>query len=336
MNSSGIGLDFGFADGLGRLPLVWSAEVASSLWFPVQGSTTARDVDWLFNFILGISVISFVGIVSAMTWFAYKYRRRPDFDPGHAPHHNLTLEITWTVIPLLLSLAIFYFGFAGYLDMTVKPSNSYEVKVTGQKWKWLFTYPNGHVDENLHVEANVPTTLLMTSEDVIHSVFIPNFRIKMDTVPGRYTRLWFEPTSAGEHDLFCAEYCGTSHSGMVARVIVHPKGEFDKWLADIAAAELNASPVEAGQRLYVSRGCAQCHTVDGKPSTGPTFKGDFGSTHRLAGGASITVDEDYIRESILEPQAKVYAGFNPVMPTYQGRLSDKEIGAIIEYLKTLK
>jgi cytochrome c oxidase subunit 2 len=332
MNGSG----YGFPLDLDRIPLVWGAEVAASPWFPMQGSTTAGDVDWLFNVILAISVFFFVGIIAAMTWFVYRYRRRPGHEVEHAAHHNTALEVTWTVIPLLLAIGIFYYGFVGYLDLTVRPSNTYEVKVTGQKWKWLFTYPNGHVDDNLHVPADVPTSLLMTSEDVIHSVYIPDFRVKADTVPGRYTKLWFQPTGPGEHDLFCAEYCGTSHSGMISKVVVHPAGEFDKWLADVAAAELNASPVEAGQRLYNTRGCAQCHSVDGKPGTGPTFKGVFGSTHPIVGGASVTVDENYVRESVLEPQAKVVAGFNPVMPTYQGRLSDKEIGAIIEYLKTLK
>lgn len=327
---------FGYGFDLARIPLVWSAEVASSPWFPVQGSTTAQDVDWLFNFILAISVFFFVFIIGLMLWFAFRYRRRPGHEVGDAPHHNTALEVTWTTIPLLLAIAIFYYGFVGYLDMTVRPAHSYEIKVSGQKWKWLFTYPNGHVDDNLHVPSELPTTLLMTSEDVIHSVYIPDFRVKTDTVPGRFSRLWFEPTGVGEHDLFCAEYCGTSHSGMVAKVIVHPAGEFDKWLSDAATADLNASPVEAGQRLYTGRGCAQCHSLDGKPGTGPSFKGLFGSSHGLKDGSSVTVDENYIRESMLEPQAKVVAGFNPVMPTYQGRLSDKEIGAIIEYIKTLK
>lgn len=319
-----------------RVPGLLFAESAPSIWFTPQGSTTAVDVDWLFYFILGISIAFFIGIVAAMILFVVRYRRREGVGVEPSSHHNTALEITWSVIPLILALIIFYFGFAGYLDMTIRPSNTYEVQVTGQKWKWLFTYPNGHVDENLHVPSDVPTQLVMTSEDVIHSLYVPDFRLKMDTVPGRYSRMWFQPLGPGEHDLLCAEYCGTSHSDMIAKVIVHEPGGFERWLSDAAAAAMNASPAEAGARLYQTRGCAQCHSVDGKAGNGPTFLGLFGSSHPLANGPNVEVDENYIRESILEPQAKVYAGYNPVMPTYQGRLTDKEIGALIEYIKTLK
>lgn len=321
---------------LDRAPLLWAAEMAAAPWFSAQGSTTARQVDWLFNFILAISVFFFVGVVAATAWLVHRYRRIPGKPVEASSHHNFWLEAAWTTIPLVIVTAIFYLGFAAYLDLTVAPANSYEIKATGQKWKWLFTYPNGHVSDDLHVPADEPTTLLMTSEDVIHSLFVPDFRVKMDVVPGRFTWLWFEPTSLGEHDLFCAEYCGTSHAGMIAKVIVHPAGEFEKWLTEAAEAELNASPVDAGRRLYTGRGCAQCHSIDGSSGTGPTFKGGFGSTHALASGGSVVIDENYIRESILEPQAKIAAGFNPVMPTYQGRLSDKEIGALIEFIKALK
>jgi cytochrome c oxidase subunit 2 len=325
-------LDIGFNLNM-SLPF---ANSTASLWFPTQGSTTAADVDWLFYFILWISTIFFVGIMVTMGIFVAKYRRRPGQTEQPSPSHNNALEITWSVIPSLLVLLIFYFGFKGYLDMTVPPGSNYEIQVTGQKWKWLFTYPNGHIDDNLHVPGDVPTRLVMTSEDVIHSLFVPDFRVKMDTVPGRYSYLWFKPQEPGEHTIYCAEYCGTSHSDMISKVIVHPPGEFETWLADIAAAELNASPVDAGRRLYQTRGCAQCHSIDGKPGTGPTFLGFFGRPHPLVSGETLSADENYIRESLLEPQAKVVAGFNPVMPTYKGRLSDKEIGAIIEFIKSLQ
>jgi cytochrome c oxidase subunit 2 len=314
------------------------ADTGPTFWFPPQGSTVAHDVDWLFYEILWISIFFFVVIVALMLWFVVKYRRRTGHSEQPSPHHNTALELTWSVGPLLLSLVIFYEGFVGFLDLTIQPANTYDIQVTGQKWKWLFTYPNGHVDEVLHVPGDRATHLIMSSEDVIHSLFIPDFRVKKDVVPGRFSHLWFQPTAEaeGEHELFCTEYCGTSHSNMITKAIVHPAGGFDRWLSDAALAELNAAPAEAGQRLYGSRGCAQCHSVDGKAGTGPSFKGIFDTQQPLTTGTSVLADENYIRESILEPQAKVVAGFSPVMPTYAGRLSDREIVALIEYIKTLK
>jgi cytochrome c oxidase subunit 2 len=312
------------------------ADAGPTFWFPPQASTTAHDIDSLWFFIYWICIFFFVIIVAVMLWFVVKYRRRPGHTEQPSPHHNTPLELTWSVGPLILSLFIFYEGFAGYLDLTIQPANCYEIQVTGQKWKWLFTYPDGHVDEVLHVPGDRPTHLIMSAEDVIHSLYIPDFRVKKDVVPGRFSHLWFMPTQEGEHQVFCTEYCGTSHSNMITKAFVHPPGGFEKWLSDAAMAELNASPADAGKRLYGSRGCAQCHSIDGKAGTGPSFKGIFGTQQPLTIGSSVLCDENYIRESILEPQAKVVAGFNPVMPTYQGRLSDREIVALIEYIKTLK
>ena len=304
-----------------------------SFWMPPQVSTVAQSVDWLFNFILAISVFFFILIVVVMVVFVVKYRRREGQTAEASPSHNTALEVTWTAIPVVLVIIIFIFGFKGFLDIVTPPANAYEVLVEGQKWNWTFIYPNGYSDSNLHVPVDRPVQLIMSSADVIHSLYVPAFRIKMDVLPGRYTKAWFEATEPGEYDLFCAEYCGTSHSDMLAHVIVHPVGEFETWLEKASNFLETMTPVDAGRKLFQMRGCTQCHSMDGSAKTGPTLQGVFGRTEALVGGASIVVDENYIRESILEPNAKVVAGYEPVMPTYQGRLKDAEIMAIIEYLK---
>ncbi len=230
---------------------------------------------------------------------------------------------------------IFFWGFISYLNMRQPPDNSYEIQVTAKKWSWSFTYPNGHVDNDLHVPIDRPVRLVMSSDDVIHSLYIPAFRLKMDLIPGRYSTTWFEANTAGNYTLFCAEYCGTQHSQMLARVVVHPSGEFDKWLDEAANFLENVTPVEAGEILYVRRGCVQCHSNDGAAKTGPSFADVFGTQQALVDGGSVLVDENYLRESILEPQARVRAGYKPVMPTYQGQLKDEEIAALIAYIKSL-
>lgn len=318
-------------------PPTFAIDSNGGFWMPFRGSSGAGAVDALFYFILAISVIFFLLIVTLMLVFVFKYRRRsPGEEPPRSPHHNTPLELTWTIVPLILVVVIFGWGFRVFLDMNTPPDNAYEVQVTGQKWKWLFTYDNGHVDENLHVPVDRPIRLVMTSEDVIHSFFVPAFRIKRDVVPGRYSSVWFDATTAGTYDVFCAEYCGTNHSNMLAKVVVHEPGGFETWMADAANFLDRMSPAEGGERLYRVRGCAQCHSVDGSGGIGPTFKGAFGHPVALQDGSTVTVDENYVRQSILDPQSQVVAGFEPVMPTYQGRLKDDEITAIIAYLKTLQ
>jgi cytochrome c oxidase subunit 2 len=306
-----------------------------SFWMPPQVSTFAHSVDWLFDFILAISVFFFALIVVLMVVFVLRYRHREGQAAETSPTHNMALEVTWTAIPVVLVIVIFVFGFKGFLDMSTAPANAYEIHVEGQKWNWSFSYPNGYVDPNLHVPVDRPVRLVMSSQDVIHSLYVPAFRIKMDVVPGRYSKAWFEATEPGEYDLFCAEYCGTGHSDMLAHVVVHPAGEFETWLEKASNFLDTMSPVEAGRKLFQVRGCQQCHSVDGSGKTGPSLLGVYGHEQLLTGGGSVVADENYIRESILEPQARVVAGFDPVMPTYQGRLSDDEIVAIIAYLKSL-
>jgi cytochrome c oxidase subunit 2 len=306
-----------------------------SLWMPAQASSVAGEVDWVFYFILYLSAFFVVLITALMVIFTVRYRRGARGEPGPAPTHSTWLEITWSVIPLILVVLIFWFAFEAFLDMATPPRDAYEIQVTAQKWNWLFTYPNGYVDAKLHVPVDRDVRLVMTSQDVIHSFFVPAFRVKKDVVPGRYNVTWFRATHSGEYPVFCAEYCGTSHSAMLSSVIVHEPGQFESWLDQASDFLARMSPVEAGALLYRSRGCMQCHSVDGGAGIAPTFKGLYGHEVRMADGSSQVADENYIRRSILEPNAQIVAGYPAVMPTYQGRLKDDEITAIIAYLKSL-
>jgi cytochrome c oxidase subunit 2 len=292
-------------------------------------------MDRVFYLILIVCTVFYALVIGLMALFVIRYRSRPRAATAVTASHNTLLEITWTVIPLGIVAVIFWQGFQAYMDMRTAPAGCYEIRVTGQQWSWLFAYPNGHVDENLHVPVDEPVRLTMTSKDVIHSLWIPDFRVKMDLVPGRYTSTWFRAVRPGTYTLLCAEYCGDQHSDMLSSVVVHPTGEFEEWLKDAADYTKRLPPVEAGKLLYQRHGCAQCHSIDGTAGNGPTFKGIFGETHDLVGGGKVLVDENYIRESILEPQAQVRAGFQPIMSTYQGQLSDDDIAALIEFIKSL-
>jgi cytochrome c oxidase subunit 2 len=309
---------------------------SGSFWLPESASTASHEVDKMFGLIFWISVFFFSLIVALMLFFVIRYRRRDENESvQESPHDHMGLELTWSIIPIIIVIIIFYMGFKGYMHLSVAPRDAYEVLVTGQKWSWKFTYPNGAEDGDLHVPAGKNIRLVMRSEDVIHSVYIPAFRIKKDVVPGRYTKTWFNAPEPGVFDLVCAEYCGTSHSDMRAKVIVLSQAEFDKWL-ELAGGFLDKlPPVEAGKRVSEIQGCVQCHTEDGTRKIGPSYLGLFGSTRTLKDGSTVVVDEDYIRESILDPFAKIAEGYDPVMPTFQGRISDQEITVIIEYLKSL-
>ncbi len=326
----------------GLLNTLCSAIVAQkdkTFWMPPQASTTATDVDTLFYFIYGLSVFFFVLIVGAMFYFIFKYRRRAGVQAEKTASHSLALELTWTIIPLILVLVIFYMGFTGYMNMSTPPLNALEIKVIGQRWKWLFEYPGGYIDESLHVPVDRPVKLVMRSSDVIHSMYIPAFRLKKDVIPGRYTYAWFEatePTPPGqEHIIFCAEYCGTSHSDMLSLCYVHEPGGFEKWLREASDFLSRMPPAEAGAKLFKVNACAQCHSIDGTAGKGPTLKDAFGKEETMADGSTVRVDENYIVESIKDPKAKVVAGYQPIMPTYQGRIKDSEIDAIIQYIKQL-
>ena len=323
---------------------------------PQGGSTFAADVDWTFYFIYWVSVFFFVLIGVCMFAFAWKYRQKDKRTVAHGTTHNNTLEVTWSVIPLIIVMAIFMWGFRGFLDMTTPPSEAYEIVVDAKKWSWEFRYPEGAVSPVLHVPADTPVYLVLQSQDVIHSLFVPAFRLKMDAVPGRYNKAWFQAKwdadRAGTvpvrlpgtdqveefnnvlaYDLYCTEYCGTQHSMMVTSVVVHTPENFREWVANAADPLQGATPVDGGQKLYLSRGCAACHSADGSPGIGPTFRDLFGTEETLADGSTVTVDEAYIRESILNPGAQIVEGYQNVMPRVS--LRDAEVSAMIAWMKSI-
>lgn len=311
-------------------------------WFnefvlPEAKSTYASDVDALFFFLNASSFIIFAGTMIAVVYFIIRYRRKSQDDVTPLITHNTTLEIAWSVIPLILVLIVFGWGFKGHLTMRNVPETAYEVKVTGFKWAWRFNYANGAVSPNeLHVPAGRPIKLVMSSTDVIHSFYVPDYRMKQDVVPGRYTTVWFEAPEPGESIVFCTEYCGTSHSDMMAKVVVHEPEDFELWLASNKAPTNIENPIAYGEKMVKDNACLTCHSLDGSALVGPSFTGLFGRNEEMADGTNIVVDENYIRESILNPQVKLVKGYAPVMPTYQGAFADEQIDAIIEYLKTVK
>ncbi len=311
------------------------AQSPGTFWMPPEASTLAADVDWVFYFIFAICIIFFLLIVFLMVFFVIRYHRREGQEPESSPHHNTFLEIVWTGIPILLVLLIFYFGFKTFMESKIVPANTLNIYVTGQKWNWLFQYPNGYVDSNLHIPVDTPVQLIIRSEDVTHSLFIPAFRLKMDAVPGRYTYAWVQAKEMGTFPVYCAEFCGTKHSDMLADTVVHEPGQYEVWLENASNLLNTMTPVEAGGYLVKKR-CSQCHTVDGTANTGPSLLGIWGESQTLKDGTSATADENYVRESLLEPSVKIVSGFENVMPSFKGKLKENEIMAIIEYIKTLK
>jgi cytochrome c oxidase subunit 2 len=309
-----------------------------TLWMPLDASVTAADIDWLYMFMIWGSVIFAAGIFAAMVYFVKTYKAKSRVANEIAEpssEHNTTLEITWSIIPLLVCIALFVWGFQGFVSLRTPPKGSLEIQATGQKWKWLFDYPHG-TEDVLHVPVNRPVRVVIHSVDVLHSLFLPNFRVKMDAIPGRFTDLWFQATQVGDFPIFCAEYCGTSHSDMLAHVIVHPPGDYEKWLVEQKNKMEEVPLPELGKLLYTKQGCSTCHSTDGTKLIGPTWKNAFGRTEHFTDGTSATVDENYIRQSIMDPQAKIVESFPPSMPTYQGKLSDRQLSGIIEYIKSLK
>ena len=315
------------------LPL---GEAGGSFWLPAAGSANASAYDTLFYTILGVCTFFFALIVVLMVAFVIIYRAKPGAQPAKTASHNTALEITWTVIPVFIVMYIFYQGFVGFMEIRHGPPSGYDINVVARKWSWAFTYPNGVTDSTLHIPVDEPVRLTMRSEDVIHSLFIPAFRQKTDLVPGRYSYMWFRAPKPGDYDLLCAEYCGTGHSDMSSKVIVQSRAELEAWLKEAGDVLKNNPPVVAGKILYQRFGCNACHSLDGTPVVGPTFKGIWGETHRFSNAPPHVVDEDYIRESILFPGAKVREGFENKMSSFKGQISDKEIDAIIALIKSLK
>ncbi|MEA2734281.1 MAG: cytochrome c oxidase subunit, partial [Humisphaera sp.] len=243
--------------------------LAQAAYLPPQASSVAPEVDRVFNGILIVVTFFCVLVFTGTIIFAIKYRHRPGHEGGESPGHSTALELTWTIVPTIIVLVIFYYGFRGYLDMTVVPPNAYEIQVEGKMWNWQFGYPNGHYDPELHIPLNRPVRLVLRSEDVIHSLYIPAFRSQKQAVPGRYNRFWIQGSAVGEYPIYCAQYCGTNHPLMITQVVVHAPADFDQWLEIASNPEKQAgfTPRKAGLQIMKGKGCLGCHTLDGSAGT---------------------------------------------------------------------
>ncbi|MBK9265016.1 MAG: cytochrome c oxidase subunit II [Polyangiaceae bacterium] len=309
-----------------------------SFWMPRQSSTIASEIDFAWYVVYWFDVLMFFGLMIPMFYFIRRFRRRTDNDKVSSVTHSTALEIGWTVIPSILVIALFFVGLRGYLMASVAPANAMEIRTTAEMYMWTFTYPNGTTSVNeLVVPKDKPVKLIMSSKDVLHSFYVPEFRVKQDVVPGTYTTLWFEANAKRDTVLLCTEYCGVGHSDMMAKVHVMEQADYNNWLeTGRKPGDPILAPDELGKKLFTSRSCNTCHSLDGTRVQGPSFKGLFGKTEKFADGSSAQVDENYIRESLLEPTKKVVEGYPAVMPTYKGLLKENEIDALIAYIKTVK
>jgi cytochrome c oxidase subunit 2 len=300
--------------------------------FPVQASTFAPDVDHLLYFLLAVAVFFSLAIFCSILYFAIRYRRRSENELPRAIHGGMALEILWSVIPFGLTMVMFTWGASIYFNESRPPDNALDIYVVGKQWMWKLEHLGGQREINeLHIPVGRAVRLTMTSEDAIHSFFVPAFRTKQDAVPGRYTTTWFTPTKTGKYHLFCAEYCGTNHSRMGGWVYVMAPRDYEAWLSGGASG---GSLAENGQKLFDELACGNCHKPDGSGRC-PSLTGLFGKTVQLAGGGTVKADEGYIRESILQPQAKIVAGYGPIMPTFQGLVTEEGVMQLIEYIKSL-
>ncbi len=301
--------------------------------FPDQASTLAPRVDALYFFLVGVSAFFSLLIAGLIVYFAVRYRRRRPAEVGADIHGGTTLEIVWSVIPLGLSMVMFVWGASVYFSLYRPPDETLDIYVVGKQWMWKFQHLDGRQEINsLHVPVDRAVKLTMTSQDVIHDLFIPVFRTKADVIPGRYSTVWFQATRPGRYHLFCAEYCGTRHSAMIGDVVVMEPADYQAWLS---GGPGQGSLAAAGEKLFQSLACNTCHMGDTQ-GRGPVLDGVFGGTVTLASGESVTVDEAYLRESIVNPQAKITAGYQPIMPTFQGLVSEEGLLQLIEYIKSLR
>lgn len=332
----------------------WSSVASASTFTPPAGTVIAEQVDSIYGFLLIGSLISFFILIGGMIYFVFKYKRRSENDKTAYITHNHALEFLWSFIPFVIFIFSFAWGWVVYHQMRAMPEDALEVHVVGKKWDWRFIYKNGKevtsgIDEKgqksaatMVVPVDRPVKLIMSSEKinpagndphdrpVLHSFYVPAFRIKQDVVPGRYTTLWFQANKLGDYNVFCTEYCGAGHSAMLAKVKVVSNEDFEKWLA--AEAGVGGSLADQGRALFGAKACAGCHSVDGSRLVGPSFKGLYG---KMEGGDK--VDENFLRESILNPNAKIAAGYPAgVMPAFAGQLTDEEVNALIEFIKSVK
>lgn len=302
-------------------------------FLPEPASNFAGSVDAVFMFVLLTCLFFAVLVTVVATYAAFKYRRTSPGEVGSTLEGNLVLEIGWTVIPLGIALIMFVWGAVVYVNFRTDPKNTLNIYVVGKQWMWKAQQPNGKREINeLHLPVNRDIKLILGSEDVIHNFYVPAFRVKMDVVPGRYNTMWFRPTKVGRYHFFCSQYCGTNHAVMGGWVTVMDPADYAAWLSNEAG---NLDPASAGQQLFTQLACITCHFSDGT-GRAPSLNGVYGAKVLLADGSTITADEAYIRESILQPNAKIVAGFQPVMPTFQGLVTEEQIMNLTAYIKSLQ
>jgi cytochrome c oxidase subunit 2 len=322
------------------------------LFLPTQLSTHARDVDGLHFFVVITTMVAGVAIFATALVFMIRYRRRSETEttPEVQPKH--WHEWVFVGVPLAFFLLWFAIGYPQFVETTQPPPGAMDVFVQGKKWMWKFAYQGGPSSlDVLRVPVGRPVRLLITSRDVIHSFYVPELRLKLDALPGRYTQTWFQAEKPGRYQVFCAEYCGLSHSNMLAELVVLPAAEFDTWIADQRRGEARAqdaalsageqampgsSILEQGRRVAADQGCLKCHSVDGSRHIGPTFIDLYGRQEKLTTGETITADEPYLTRSMMDPAAQLVAGYQNVMPSFQGRMTPPEVAAVVEYIKSLK
>jgi len=300
------------------------------LW-PAGASNHALPVDLVYIFLVVLSAVMTLAIFAAIAIFGVKYRRRHDRE-AHQIEGSLILEITWSVIPLGIFMVIFGWGAVIYFHMRTPPRDATEVYVVGKQWMWKVQHQEGQREINeLHVPVDRDIKLIMTSQDVIHSFFIPAFRIKQDVIPGRYTTLWFRATTPGTYHLFCSQFCGTDHSGMIGQVVVMNPADYQTWMS---GGTVSGSLAQNGETLFEQLGCSTCHRLDVQ-GRGPNLKGVFGKPVQLQDGRTVLADDNYVRESVLNPTAKIVSGFQPIMPSFQGQVSEEQLNALVAYVKSL-
>lgn len=296
---------------------------------PETASTFAAKVDPLFWALTIFVTLFTIAIMAIFIFLGMKYRQTPGRKSKHS--ESMAIELIWSGIPAVIAVGIFVWGAIIYFDYANIPANTYDISVVGKQWMWKLQHPNGRREVNqLTVPVGQPVKLTMTSQDVLHDFYVPAFRVKQDVIPARYTTLWFEATKPGVYPLFCAEYCGTEHSTMGGMVHVLSQADFTAWLG----GETGMTPVEAGQSLFQQMGCVTCHAA-GDASRGPKLDGIFGTQVATTGGAAVAVDEEYLRESILNPGAKIVEGYAPLMPNFANQLSEEDVTNLVAYIKSL-
>src|SRR5918994_746438 len=301
-------------------------------FFPQQASAQAGQVDAIYFFMVAVTAFFSILIAGLGVLFAIKYRRRHRDEVGHAIHGSLALELLWTIVPFFIVMVMFGWGAKVFFDLYRPPAGAMEIHVVGKQWMWKVQHMDGQREINeLHVPVGRPVKLIMGSEDVLHSYYIPDFRVKADVIPGRYNVMWFTATRPGTFHLYCAEYCGTKHSGMIGTVTAMEPHDFQAWLDGGRAED---SPVAAGQKLFTDLACITCHS-EVSQGRGPVLTNVFGHEVELQGGGKVLADDAYLRESIVNPQAKIVAGFQPIMPTFQGMVTEEQLLQLVAYIRWL-